>query len=186
MILNNLTNVLKNLAVYGVCGNINMPIVYPVIDTAGNELKNFYVYGTTLPFNSALVFSDTTTGLNSATNLHLGTGTTPAKATDYTMENIITKNVKLSNSTVTFNTITDEENNTCTKKINLVCSITNTGTNDLNISEIGISGMFLYGSSSSTRKNVMYFREVLESPITIAPGNMRTLQFDFEFTNQLG
>ena len=187
MVLNNLTNLLKNLAIFGGSGSITMPeVVYPVKDTNGNTFNKVYLYGNPFPLTTQLVYGSNPATLNGTTNLHLGTGTTPATKDDFTMENTISQNISVINSTVNVRHIADTENNTHTKKITLVCGVQNTGSADLTISEIGISGMCYKSSSSNDRKNVLFYRDVLDSPMTIPANSIRTLQFDFEFTNQLG
>lgn len=100
----------------------------------------------------------------------IGTGTTPAKATDY----------KLSGEKITsFSAIAGEVVKECNDdgSVTLSCTftITNTGNADFTIGEVGLFGSVTYAASSTTY--VMYDRTVLDEPITIPTGGVGQLTY---------
>ena len=97
----------------------------------------------------------------------IGTGTTPPTVNDYKLENQITSGF---GSTTSFpNSVSAVYN---AKGIVSCCTITNSSqTDNLVINEIG------YIKSRAGYWNILYDRIVLDTPITIAPGATKTIEY---------
>lgn len=96
--------------------------------------------------------------------MKIGTGTTPPKRTDIDLEESIPESSYVS----TFNVITNTDNTSETSFITLQGSFTNKSNTDLSVTEFGA-----FGSPYSDRQ-YMYAREVLNTPVVIAPGETKT------------
>ena len=88
----------------------------------------------------------------------VGSGTTPPSVTDYKLESQIT--------TVSGNASYQRVTVGATDTFTVVATITNTGTESITISEVGLQ------IKATNNKNYMIERTLLESPITIAPGGV--------------
>ena len=109
--------------------------------------------------------------------IYLGDGTAAESEDDYKLAgNIITT---ISHST-TVSCSTDENGNgVTTAKI----TVTNTGSSDITISEIGAVTNFYYSTNTSVKK-ILADRTLLENPITLAPGEVG--QITYTITTQNG
>ena len=103
-------------------------------------------------------------GFYNLCEIKIGTGSTPAKRTDYLLESPIDSSKYTSSYTVACSTDFNVENSF----LNVQCSFTNTSDDELVVSEIGA-----FGSSYGDR-NFMYAREVLDSPVTIPVGETKS------------
>lgn len=199
MVLNNLTNYVKTLALLaggGYVGGNNssgayIDAPYTMLDTSGKEISKFLTTVTDgrncTPFlqNNGLTLSLSQSSFSGTyVVLCLGTGTTPVTVNDYKLETIIDTNLSLYSNSRAQSAVVDGDNNKITKKITSIFSVKNTGTADIEVSEAGLFFQ-VYTSSSSNYSPVMMHREVFDSPVTIPAGSIRTFQFDFEFVNQM-
>lgn len=112
----------------------------------------------------------------------LGSGTTPVTDEDYTMESLITSGLQASFATVA--KAYDSEEGKSYSYINI--TVTNTGANEVTISEIGI---FATSRTSATRGatvstsndvSVMIDHTLLNAPITIPATEAAVIQYRFE------
>ena len=96
--------------------------------------------------------------------VEIGTGTTPAKTTDYKLESVISSGyTALINPSVT-HTVDDVGG------ANVIANITNTSLDSLTFSEIGLLG----NSYSTQAEYILFAREVFDTPITLAPGETKS------------
>lgn len=108
----------------------------------------------------------------SYSSIIIGNGTTPVTFDDYKLDSQITSGWTKTGfviNTPTYDSVTKKFSNTVT------FIITNTSTSELIFSEVGIVGQ--YGSTP-----LLLYREVLDTPITVAPGESVTFTQNFEFT----
>ena len=97
---------------------------------------------------------------------YLGSGTIPAKACDYKLENKIESGYTASIEEKDINIPSSEQ----TSMYQLVINFTNTSdTNNVQFSEIGVTGY-----SASHRTEFMLAHEVFDTPITLAPGETKS------------
>ena len=99
----------------------------------------------------------------------IGTGTTPASATDYNLENEIDSEKYHTNLDISCATGSGSYEKL--SGINLSGTITNVSENPLEVTEIG-----MFGSQSNTPTNsntFLFAREVFDTPITILPGGVQ-------------
>lgn len=197
MVLNNLKNYLKTLALLGGKGyngtsssDAWIPAPYPIYNTSGVEQTYFYTVSNSSRNDTPFLYGDgvqlntSQTSLSSLrTALVLGTGTTPVTAEDYRLEAIIDSNISLSSSSNPKSTVVDKDNEKITRKPVLIYSVKNTGSSDLDVTEAGL--ICPYCANSTSVVPVMVHREVFDTPLTIPAGGIRTFQFDFEFVNQM-
>lgn len=113
------------------------------------------------PFNDGL--ADQTNTTYTGLGFHVGTGTTPVTATDYKLEAEITSGVNRTISTT---------NDVAAGVMRRHMTITNSSTDFITITEIGITVMCNSGYSTTAR--VLVYREVLEEPIVLAAGESFT------------
>lgn len=97
----------------------------------------------------------------------IGTGTTPAKRTDYKMEASIDNSKYTAAFTKGYSKNFELENS----YFQLQCLITNVSEEDLSFSEIGFIAK---NSSQNYATNFLIAREVFETPIVLAPGETKT------------
>ena len=107
----------------------------------------------------------------------LGVGNTPATENDYTLENPIT-----SGFTASTPSATKGVDNNGNPYLEYAFTVTNTGSSDLTIKEIGYIqsayvGTTLNGSSSVGR--LLLDRTVLETPVTIPSGEYAAIKYKF-------
>lgn len=125
-------------------------------------------------FNASGVFPNTTTKTftltASAAGISIGTGTAPESEDDYNLEQTITSGV---NVVLTGTSYGAENPWFPFVKYNL--TITNTGANPLVVTEVGykqtLDTVKLIGSSASVNTVLLLDRCVLDTPVTIAPGD---------------
>lgn len=157
----------------------------PIRGTNGTYRDYVHTYSTSYadsplhrPVN-AIVSQTATTWTNEYywSNLVVGSGTTPVTMEDYRIESEITTLSCLSVS-VSY----DPENGTVTYDK----TIKNTSSGTITVSEIGIVGLMKYYSSvhtsnSGTTFPVLCYREVLDTPIVVAPGESFTVSITHKF-----
>lgn len=106
--------------------------------------------------------------------VRIGSGATPATADDYTLENLILSGISIVNpSGVSVSAEKDGVSATATY------AVANTGNTAIEINEIGLYGE-VFTNNSSTHLALLD-RTVLESPITINPGESKTLTYTIRF-----
>ena len=111
----------------------------------------------------------------------IGTGTTPASATDYNLENEIDSEKYHTNLDISCATGSGSYEKL--SGINLSGTITNVSENPLEVTEIG---MFGSQSNNPTNSNTFLFaREVFDTPITISPGGGTGFQLKTLLTSLL-
>ena len=129
-----------------------------------SAISNAYSYNTLMPMTIRPLHVD---------NVSIGTGTTPVSAEDYKLDNEIT----LSNKTFSATMSVSAEGKVT---MIIIVSATNTGSEDVTITEIGLEHKFGLLNASSVAYNsistigtstVLIARHILETPVTIAPGD---------------
>ena len=105
---------------------------------------------------------------SSSTSMRIGTGTTPAKRTDYKLESEISSENYTSNYNVVATNSYDIENSSLTVQ----ATFTNIGSEDLIVSEVGAFG------SNMNQYSFMWARKVFDQPITIAVGETKSFVID--------
>lgn len=199
MILNNLKNYLKTMALTGTgaydsVNGDSVPCPYPMVDISGSDFTYFYVpqatpYMNVNPFSKPNnVVATSISGKSKDYNyLILGTGTTPVTENDYCLENMITSGIALgtNNSVPVRDVRVDSSTSKCVRHVSLSIPVKNTGDTDLTVTEVGLYNTIYHDSSgNSGMKNLLLHREVFE-PVIIPSGGTRTFVFDFEFVTQL-
>lgn len=111
--------------------------------------------------------------------IRLGAGTVEPNYSDYTLTDDITSSFII--STPSYSAFySDVAPHT---RFQAVCTVTNNTASPLTITEYGLSqNLFTatsLSSSASTAKDVLFFKELLNSPITILPGEQKTVTFEF-------
>ena len=99
-------------------------------------------------------------------NICVGSGTTPAQADDYMLENEITSGLTF----VSNYTTSDVANG----KITFIKTMRNDSTETMSISEVGMTDIYT-PDASSTNYQIMVLREVYNTPIVVAPGESFTV-----------
>lgn len=105
--------------------------------------------------------------------VHIGTGTTAVTGSDHTLVNEIDSGVERIGSTSN-----SMETGVMTRKR----TISNISTSDITIREIGLSGLINYNNSNAYATRVLIYREVLDEPIVLAPGESFTFALTDTFT----
>ena len=131
----------------------------------GNE--RFLVgYFDSFPFSVTKTFTLTA----SAAGISIGTGTAPESEDDYNLEQTITSGVN-----VVLTGISYGAENPWFPFVKYDLTITNTGANPLVVTEVGYKQTLrtakVIGSSASTNTVLLLDRCVLDTPVTIAPGD---------------
>lgn len=98
----------------------------------------------------------------------IGTGTTPAKRTDYKLESEISSE----NYTSTYNVVSTNSYDIENSSLTIQATFTNIGSEDLIVSEVGAFG------SSMSQYSFMWARKVFDQPITIAVGETKSFVID--------
>lgn len=189
MLLNNYFNIKKMLClISGFNAGSTTETIYPVYDTDGEKIDTYYVntqYMTDPLCAYSAYLSKNQTDVNRGyTYLLLGNGTTPAKADDYCMEDMITSGISGSTSN-TRNIIPNTANNSVEINGALIFTVKNDGTTELTVSEVGLMYGFVWGTGSYNADPVLFFREVLETPVTIPAGGSRVFQFDRQIITEV-
>lgn len=143
---------------------------------SGHTLHNFFV----TPSNIVLSQTDTSTSWSNnyyCPVMLIGSGTTPVSASDYCMESEITtvsgvtvvRSYNSLEGTVTFDKV-----------------MKNTSSVSITVSEVGLMSVGWYAAhatdtSTKNRFNYLYYREVLETPITVGAGETFTVSVTHQF-----
>ena len=145
-------------------------------DTTGTQRTKYYRTSSCgSPFFPPLkgIISQTSTDLSYSskrTNIIVGTGTTPVTSSDYKIENEITKNLICDSISLSYNYADG--------KIYIKKTMTNTGSETITINEIGMTA----NNCSYDNCQFLVYREVLETPIVVAPGETFTVTITHHFT----
>lgn len=109
-------------------------------------------------------------------NLYLGSGSTQVSYEDYRLDTLITSGLTIVGSG-TIKTATDISGSTISSKKDF--TINNTSAGNITISEIGLAaGIGAAVSSNYGGRVCMIYREVLDDPVTLGPGESMILSFD--------
>lgn len=103
--------------------------------------------------------------------IKLGTGTTPAKRSDYKLEAPIDESKYNCNIVNEYTQDYSKENST----VKIIGTITNTGDDAIIVKELGL---YADNNNSASKKTVMLAREVLEKPVTLEP--RKTISYEFQ------
>lgn len=110
-------------------------------------------------------------------NLYLGSGSTPVSYEDYRLDTLITSGLTIVNNNGILETPTDISGSTISSKKNF--TINNSSASSITISEIGLAaGIGAAVSSNYGGRVCMIYREVLDEPVTLGPGESMILSFD--------
>ena len=167
-----LTNNFYKAVAGALCDNTerNMHEMVRTNGTVTKDLSTSAVHAEMNPFcYSTNVYSANTSQLlgTNGGGIIIGTGTTPPTVNDYKLENQITSGF---GSTTSFPNSYSAVYNA--KGIVSCCTITNSSqTDNLVINEIG------YIKGRAGYWNILYDRIVLDTPITIAPGATKTIEY---------
>lgn len=201
MILNNMKNILKNIAIVnGYTTASYMLEMFPYVAANGTEHKKMWAgAGTTssartsgvltrplVAFSSGIVTSHTGTKTYGSTYMGFGKGLTPVSADDYKLAELIVEGLEILNLTATQTHTFSEDGNSMVRVANCTFTLSNTSTEDITITEIGFFQAYCLSTTNAvnTTKDipVLMHREVLETPITIGAGAGANLNFTFTFT----
>lgn len=103
--------------------------------------------------------------------LIIGSGTTPVQRSDYMIEKEIVDGVSVVSSGV----VLDER----TKSVNYVKTMRNNGESDITVNEVGFAVSAVI-NTGTTRRHVLVYREVLDTPIVAAPGETFTVSYAYK------
>lgn len=144
-----------------------------VTDTAG-DTKSLYTYRSNNDFMYlALGRAALLTSISGTNGFVLGNGTTPPTLEDYGLSGTVISTVSCLSYTYSFDS--DDSGITAINRY----IVENTGTEDIIVSEIAwFSFVYTESSSGST---VMIDRTLLDSPVTIAPGNTAQIEYKIRF-----
>lgn len=106
----------------------------------------------------------------------IGTGVTPATPDDYKLESLITSGFSTNNQSAA--TVSKDATGV---SVSASYWITNTGTTPLVISEIGAVGTVHSRSDANVHDCALLDRTVLETPITINPGESKQVTYTIRF-----
>ena len=112
----------------------------------------------------------------SFTGVRIGTGVTPATIDDHTLESVITSGMSVANQQTV--SVTQENGFVAAYA---TYSVTNTGKMPVAISEIGLFCKGWFDSSAGQEVVILVDRTVLESPITINPGEAKPITYTIRF-----
>jgi hypothetical protein len=112
----------------------------------------------------------------SSAGVYFGSGSTPPTKDDYTLENIITSGCKIE----TKNMERTVENNIIMVKTRYV--ISNTGSDNIIIGEVGIYGTTIVNGTSNTVANFLMERTVLDEPVVIPVGGVGAVEYTLTYT----
>ena len=167
-----LTNNFYKAVAGALCGNAERNM-NEMVRTNGTVTKNLSTSAVPVEMNPFRymnsVYSANTSQLQSTNGggIIIGTGTTPPTVNDYKLENQITSGF---GSTTSFSN--DDSAVYNAKGIVSCCTITNSSqTDNLVINEIG------YIKARAGYWNILYDHIVLDTPITIAPGATKTIEY---------
>jgi len=176
MLTNNFINLSK---IVMLCNNYNKTTYIKVRDISGVERYLVPVQSYAYPSSDSM---DSFTTNYSAQGWSVGSGTTPPSVNDYQLESTIGSNISGKVSTTP---ISDESLNRIIKRITVI--VTNNGSTNMIIGEIGYKSQLIAGSAIGATGNssqYLLYREVLESPVTLAPGDSTSFVIDFYVTTE--
>lgn len=141
--------------------------LFPVTRQDGSTY--YYMPGTATNMSMSVTPSNNTAGF------YIGSGTRAPAATDYSLQSRITSGFSAS---VNYSFINDNG----TPALQAILTITNTGSTDLTIAEVGVFRIMQasntqYTSTGSRNDAYMVERSVLASPVTIPPSDYTTIRF---------
>ena len=118
--------------------------------------------------------------------VYFGSGSTPAAKSDYKLESPITSGLTIVNPYIKNRAIPMETEEGKYSYV-VAFSLQNTSSETINIYEIGLFGEADYykSSSSTTHYAVLFNREVLDTPISIAPGEVKVITYKLTFNQTL-
>lgn len=138
----------------------------------GNSFYGDLGYCVRYPRCRAIVSSDNYCGI------YFGSGTTPAQKSDYTLEAPIESGLSFPQFPAG-QVISDDGGGKWSVTTSFIVS--NTTEETISISEIGVFSIFGQYNASSTKPPVLFERTVLASPVTIAPGGARVINYKVTF-----
>lgn len=141
--------------------------------TYRSETALVHPFAATITMATALE-TDTSHATNSGLRLRFGTGTTAPTETDYCMESEIANYSIISTvkNNSTYSVGYNEDSTKYVTTLNVDMVLQNTGTEEIQINELGISRGFhsFKGATGITRyDSILLYREVLSETITVAP-----------------
>lgn len=145
--------------------------------TSANRTVNNSFYGD-LGYCALYPRCRTIVGSNNYCGIYFGSGTTPAQKSDYTLEAPIESGLSFPQFPAS-QVISDDGGG----KWSVVTSyiVSNTSEETISISEIGVFSIFAQYNANSTTAPVLFERTVLTSPVTIAPGGARVINYKVTF-----
>lgn len=166
MVTNNFKAIVKGALIYS---DSNTGLI-PVTRQDGSHY--YYIPG------SDTIRSDSITTYNNTAGFYIGSGTNPPAATDYCLQSRITSGFSAS----TTKSFVDDNG---TPTLQVIMTITNTSASDLTIAEIGHFRIMKatptqYSGSSSRNDAYMTERNVLATPIVLAPNDYTTIKYTAE------
>ena len=158
----------KNFYSFVLIKGLKRNIPNSLTTTNGTVRDHSYYYNDTSDwiFNAMSSFNTRDTDYG----VRIGTGTTPATVGDYNLEVPITAGVSFNNSS---STVFNMDDDGCS--VYATSGVTNTGTETLSVSEIGLFAKLYY--ASGTMCVAMVDRTVLDEPIVINPGETKQLTY---------
>ena len=111
---------------------------------------------------------------NGYSGVYFGTGTTPAKKSDISLENIIETGLEITNSAAVWT-----EPSAGVYENSATYVVKNIGDADVTISEVGFFSSYRNGSTNYMP--VLFERTVLASPIIISPGSAKVITYKLTF-----
>ena len=110
-----------------------------------------------------------------ATGVSFGTGTTPATVSDYWLESILTSSQisVVTPSAVSFSRLDTYD------EYSVTFGVTNITSNDITISEVGLTAM--PASSGSSMCYALVDRTLLDTPVTIPAGQSKQITYTIRF-----
>lgn len=116
--------------------------------------------------------------LETSYGISVGSGSTPAAATDYNLESIITSGISISVSINSDNNNLDANGN---PELKMIVVVTNTGNSSVTVSEIGYFQKVRLSNSASgggdNDRALMFDRTLLNTPVTIPAGESTAITY---------
>lgn len=107
--------------------------------------------------------------------IHIGSGSSPEAVTDYALESVIASGFTGSYS------IGERADANGNPQLELIMTITNTGSEDITVSEVGYYQNVYYANSPSgdgnTQQPIMLDRTLLNTPVTIPAGESAAITY---------
>lgn len=187
MVLNNMKSLLRGIKLAIAQARNSNAEISPTVElmsTKDSVINEIYVNSTYEPLTyiSNIITSYTQSLTYGYTFVGFGTDSTPVTAGDYLLGDLITTGLSVKTSVVESFEVNEEKTKSVRINVQSIM-VTNTSTSDITIAEVGFFTRIYYTSSNSA--NVMLHREVLDSPITLAPNETKTLTFTFTFENSI-